>query len=177
MSAKQFGYSQAHLESILASANSERLSINGGDVLFYRTKPGTPGSEIRVYVKEKKSDGDKQVKAKPKASKGATKGKSPSNSKQNTPIKSSVVGSSKTASQPPVKGNDLLFSIPQYYTCVIQPCGAWLTNFPYGLVLATHHTPSIQSHTILPSHAVPYSNIQRSVTHVEDVIMSLKRKK
>ena len=66
MSAKQFGYSQAHLESILASANSERLSINGGDVLFYRTKPGTPGSEIRVYVKEKKSYGDKKVKQNPK---------------------------------------------------------------------------------------------------------------
>lgn len=61
MSAKQFGYSQAHLESILASANSERLSINNGDVLFYRTKPGTPGSEIRVYVKQNKNPGNEQT--------------------------------------------------------------------------------------------------------------------
>lgn len=53
ISAEEFGYSLSHLESILSSAKSDKLSINSGDVIFYRTEPDKPGSEIRVFVKDK----------------------------------------------------------------------------------------------------------------------------
>ena len=53
--AAEFGHSDAHLRSLLKSADTSRLAINGGDIIIYKTD----SDDIRVFVKDQQPDTSK----------------------------------------------------------------------------------------------------------------------